>query len=758
MLLIKIINVEDIDELKEITNVLNNFEVEKMLSTKFVMSEITRLEVLLQKLRKCIDEKRKYDHQILENIEKIVSEAKTKSESSEIHVIEALAGIKALSVFLGDKIDIKGLKFRATFILKNLNMKMEPRCLKEIVNQLKEICLTLHIQDQNEVRGLLCEIFFVVEQTLGNVKWIDELRERLNPKPSSTPSNKSSVYKVTKEKYKDQLALKLTELKSTLSNKKTSSVKTDPKLQVIIEMLVLDILSIISSSKKHLENNIFFLDDNSPLLTGKCLRNHLAHYNAIVDISLFNPSLSVLLNAEKLTTNEIYNSKNKLGKAVIDDPHKLKVKFDEDLATLTNQELLFAALEEGDFEKVKDCLQKGADIHAKNINSLTTLDLAVIGSNIEIIKFLYGLNVKGENLLHIAAANGKINVVDFFITELNLDIDEVDHLRKTPLHVAALNGHLEVVKFLLNHDAYINCGDIMGLTPLFYAVRKNQINVVEFLLDKSDINYAMGGYTLLHEAAENGYLELVKVLLENKANINAKNERNWTPLHAAAYNGYLEIVKVFVQNGADVNGKVINGCTALYYAVENGNENIVDLLVKHGANVNVFERSSNTTPLHTACREGKEQIVKFLLENNAESNASDKRYFTPLHLAAKEGHLGIVHLLLKYGAYINAKSKNLCTSLHFAVENGHQEMVELLIKNNAFVDAENENGATPVHSAAFGGHNKIFDFLLNHKCNIKAKDIYCNTPLHKAVIKDSKYIVESLIKRNAKLTPKINLI
>ncbi|WP_010407380.1 hypothetical protein, partial [Wolbachia endosymbiont of Nasonia vitripennis] len=53
---------------------------------------------------------------------------------------------------------------------------------------------------------------------------------------------------------------------------KLPSYKRNKKLQAVVEMLVLDIMSILGSSKNYLENNLLFLDENTPLLTGKCLR------------------------------------------------------------------------------------------------------------------------------------------------------------------------------------------------------------------------------------------------------------------------------------------------------------------------------------------------------------------------------------------------------------------------------------------------------------------------------------------------------
>jgi ankyrin repeat protein len=98
---------------------------------------------------------------------------------------------------------------------------------------------------------------------------------------------------------------------------------------------------------------------------------------------------------------------------------------------------------------------------------------------------------------------------------------------RTALHLAAMNGHLEIVKLLLEHGADVNA--------------------------KTKEGY---GYTALHSAASNGHLEIVKLLLEHGADVNAKTKYGgYTALHSATMNGHLEIVKLLLEHGADVNAK-----------------------------------------------------------------------------------------------------------------------------------------------------------------------------------------------------------
>ncbi|NSX83876.1 hypothetical protein GOM44_06925, partial [Wolbachia endosymbiont of Atemnus politus] len=547
---------ESFDEIKEVAEVFSNVKLDQMISDNFKMMEHEKFEELINKLSGDITNKTNYEKELFNKINDIINLAKTKSENIRTDYIKGFGLLKSLCFGLNDnKIDhnvIRGMKFNANKTLESIGPQIESHSLKEIAELSMKISHSVRsrIQHTNldEINRSICEIFYIAEFGTGDIKWIEELRERLNEKGSFIPTHKQrKTYNITEEKYNNQLAVKLSELKSILSTNLLSGqsfenfpfYKNNKELQSVVEMLVLDIMSILGSSKHSLENNLLFLDDNAPLLTGKCLRNHLAHDNALVDVLLSNPSIALILNAKKLAEDNIMKNKKKIGKLVSDDHFKVREKYDKGLVTITNQERMFVALAEGNLEILKDCLKKGADIKARSVNLWTTLHFAAKGPSLESIKFVLDQNlglivkdINGQSPLHIAAAHGRKNIVKLFVGEMGLCVDDVDNHGKTPLHIAAQNGHKDTVEILLKNKANTFTQDIAGLSPLYYAIRNNNVDVAKVLMENDvniDINEAMGGFTPLHVAAESGHLELVNLLLQNKADVNARNDRDWTP-------------------------------------------------------------------------------------------------------------------------------------------------------------------------------------------------------------------------------------
>jgi hypothetical protein len=173
-------------------------------------------------------------------------------------------------------------------------------------------------------------------------------------------------------------------------------------------------------------------------------------------------------------------------------------------------------------------------------------------------------------------------------------------------------GSLEYVKALLKADpslVFLNNG---SMTPLHWAAYWGKKDVAAFLLtSKVEVNAKNGGKTPLHEVADEGNGDaagVAKVLLANKADVNARDHEGWTPLHAAAAKGLADVVEVLLANGADVNAKNNKGQTALHWAAGKAYSDVAKLLLAHKADVNVRD-DNGETPRGLLARENLEGLL-----------------------------------------------------------------------------------------------------------------------------------------------------
>ena len=258
---------------------------------------------------------------------------------------------------------------------------------------------------------------------------------------------------------------------------------------------------------------------------------------------------------------------------------------------------LIEAAQEGDIEKVKQCINNGADVDAKDGDGKTTLMYAAENGNIEVVKYLVEngadinarKNKDGKTTLMYAAENGYLNIVKLLV-ENGADVNVKDNYNDTALKKAVYNGHADIVKYLLDIGTAVDKN-----TPIDYAIRVHLVN---------DVNKC------LHYAAKVGLVDYVKHFIEKGANVNAK-DCGVTVLSREITEGYPDVVKLLVENGADINTKDDYGKTPLMYAAENGNLNIIKFLVEKGADIKAKDKDDKTA-LDLVHKTGHSDVVQYL--------------------------------------------------------------------------------------------------------------------------------------------------
>jgi ankyrin repeat protein len=156
-------------------------------------------------------------------------------------------------------------------------------------------------------------------------------------------------------------------------------------------------------------------------------------------------------------------------------------------------------------------------------------------------------------------------------------VDEVN------LFEAAAAGKFDVVAHLVfTYPDAINYYAEDGFTPLGLACYFGQHEIARYLVLKgADVNLpSNNGYNVfpVHSAAAGNYTDIVKLLIENGAQVNVKQQAGVTPLHSAAQNGNVEMLILLLENGAEVNMRMEGGKLPADLAREKGFADIAEVL------------------------------------------------------------------------------------------------------------------------------------------------------------------------------------
>ncbi|KFY24409.1 hypothetical protein V493_05248 [Pseudogymnoascus sp. VKM F-4281 (FW-2241)] len=316
-------------------------------------------------------------------------------------------------------------------------------------------------------------------------------------------------------------------------------------------------------------------------------------------------------------------------------------------------------------------------LNKKNGNGQTALHYAAEQGHEEIVRLLLengaGMKVKnryGERALHCAARQGQKTVVQLLL-EKGADTDLKSGVGETALHYAAYCGDRELVGLLLQKGADTMAKNFSGETVLHYAALGGFEAVVGLLLEK--------GVDIKAKTKSGDGAALSSDVMEGIATeINAKNASGATALRYAIQCGNNELVRLLLENGADINSetnsKTGRGKTALHRAVKSiGDGELVQLLLEYGADSNA-KTSSGCTALHLLAGEERisrdsfvEEKFQILVENGVNIEAKTDSGLTALHW-----------LLLEKGVDVEAKDSYGWTAMNFAVAAAGQEAVGIL--------------------------------------------------------------------------------
>jgi ankyrin repeat protein len=447
-----------------------------------------------------------------------------------------------------------------------------------------------------------------------------------------------------------------------------------------------------------------------------------------------------------------------------------------------------AAMHE-DNAAVRALIQQKADVNAVLPDGTTALHWAAQADDLETVGLLIqaGANVKvkdryGFTPLYFAATNGNADVIRKLL-EAGADPNAADASGETALMTATRSGNADALKALLQNGASVNAKDAVAQqTALMWAVRSNSAAGVQLLIEYgAEINgrtregkkpaarppgagggshgvgivrsgwpeqgfqgETPGGMTPLLYAARDGRIDIARMLLAAKADVQQADVNGITPLLMAITNNHLDLAKFLLEKAAAVNAADWWGRAPLYATVEirnrdygRNNEHEIDrlaalevirMLLDRGANVNARTKEvppirrfvtplgdlswvdfTGQTAFLRAALAGDITVMRLLLEKGADPNITTLAGTTALMAAAgvnwmsgqtfsesKDALMQAVQLCLDKGADVNAKNSMGVTAVIGAANRGSDDILEFLVKKGARLDIKDNEGRTPL--------------------------------------------------------------
>ncbi|KAK6512805.1 hypothetical protein TWF506_008971 [Arthrobotrys conoides] len=365
--------------------------------------------------------------------------------------------------------------------------------------------------------------------------------------------------------------------------------------------------------------------------------------------------------------------------------------------------------------------------------------------------------------LMVVSYLGFAKVVNFLLgSDDSIDINTKDGKHgRSALSWASGNGVAVVLKNLLKGPGWK--GEVQGdsannhqerddsYTSLLRAAQEGHEAVVRLLIDngadiESKDNY---GHTPLARAAECGYEGVVSLLLDKDANMETRIKKNYmTPLLQAAQNGHEKVVRLLIDKGAKIEAKDTSSRTPLVWAAQEGHEAVARVLIANGADKEARDSKLRYTPVLWAIHNDHEAVFQLLI---------DRDDYTPLLWAARNGYKTELQLLLDKGANMEVKEdKNYRTALALATLNNDKSVVQILLNKGADTNTRDKNGRTPLSWATQKGYEAIVRLLVDSGADIETKDNdrYGYSPLLWAAQEGREEIVLFLLDKGADIEAK----
>ncbi|MFH1197137.1 MAG: ankyrin repeat domain-containing protein [bacterium] len=316
---------------------------------------------------------------------------------------------------------------------------------------------------------------------------------------------------------------------------------------------------------------------------------------------------------------------------------------------------IFNAVKNNDLSKLKDIVENDlTKINSEDENERTPLHWAARGVYYEIMRYLVA---KGA------------------------DVNARDNNNITALISVVSRNNLEAATLLLDNGAKIQEEDNLRKAPIFYAIGSESQKMMELLIKRGAYLEPVNNYKrtpLLMTCRETGALQIVKLLVESGANINAKDIFGDTPLTLTAWRGFEDIVNYLLDNNAEFTTEGNEGIKLLSFAVDKRLWKLYNQMIDKGGDA--FLKILYELPvLYLAASGGSIEIVNDLISRKIPVNGIDEYGWTPLHYASYFGRAEVVKLLIAKGADVNPKTPLGESPLYLARSEIKTDVADILL-------------------------------------------------------------------------------
>lgn len=406
-------------------------------------------------------------------------------------------------------------------------------------------------------------------------------------------------------------------------------------------------------------------------------------------------------------------------------------------------------------EAVKLLYSNNANLEETDKLGNNLLHFASKNGDLKLTEYLIekGLNPQSKNKLDltplaVATKNGHRKLIDYYGNKGMTNLNVKDDKGYTPMMRAIKNCDFQEVKRLHELGANIN-----NINPYGKTIPCFKEEVVKYIVENGgEIDKKMSSFneTYLFKAVDRGRYDLAKFLLKNGADPNTKNTFDRPPLYEAISDKNLEMVKLLVENKANVNALISNwgDKNILSHAIYKEDKRIIEYLKEKGAilpgeknkepkqapaksdllkgvkyqNIKLVEQAISTPSKFTLSEKEKEdvlafvfiekhdQLLKYLITNKVVSaNYSDKFNGESLliMLVKNSSSTSIIETILRSGAEIDGQDKKKKTALIYAAENNNLELVKYFAEHGADLNKEDMYGKKAINY----GNRSIKNYL-----------------------------------------------